>query len=178
MKKALPLPLLLMGIGLLAFSFCLYLERINPHRLAFADVPVEKTTQSSSIKPVAIRIQDISVSLPLVASRVEKNNWEVTSAGVSYIAGSVVPGQKGNSVLYGHNFPSLLGSLYKVKPGEAIQILYADGTKKTFIVNTTIVVSPDQVDILRQSKDTRITLYTCTGWFDTKRFVVVAILAA
>jgi sortase (surface protein transpeptidase) len=49
-----------------------------------------------------------------------------------------------------------------------------DGVKKEFKVEYTATVDPSQTYIIDNTKDTRITLYTCTGFLDSKRFVVVA----
>ncbi|MGB2731849.1 MAG: sortase, partial [Microgenomates group bacterium] len=51
-----------------------------------------------------------------------------------------------------------------------------NGMKRTFIVQVTANVSPDQTNVLKQSHDKRLTLYTCSGFLDTQRFVVVATL--
>ena len=83
----------------------------------------------------------------------------------------------GNSVLYGHNFPSILGSLTKIKPNDKIEIIMSNGEKKIFTVKYTSIVGQDQTHILSQTKDARITVYTCTGFLDTKRFVATAILS-
>ena len=93
---------------------------------------------------------------------------------MSYLATSPLPGHKGNSILYGHNWKSLLLDLPKVKPGQSVFITNHNGTKQRFIVEYTAVVDPSQTYIIDATNDTRITLYTCTGFLDSKRFVVVA----
>lgn len=85
-----------------------------------------------------------------------------------------MPGEPGNSILYGHNWTSLFGNLPKTKPGERVDIGFSDGSMQQFIVEYTSIVSPDEIEIIEQTEDTRITLYTCTGFLDSKRFVVVA----
>ena len=44
------------------------------------------------------------------------------------------------------------------------------------MIEYTQVVTPDQTHILAPSDDRRVTLYTCTGFLDRKRFVVTATL--
>jgi len=68
-----------------------------------------------------------------------------------------------------------LGKLPKVKPGQEITIVFTDGSSKIFTIEYTSVVTPDQTHILNPTADSRITLYTCTGLFDNKRFVVTAV---
>ena len=52
----------------------------------------------------------------------------------------------------------------------------SNGEERNFLVEYTSVVDPNQTYILSQTKDKGITLYTCTGFLDTKRFVVTATL--
>ena len=57
-----------------------------------------------------------------------------------------------------------------------IMVSFTNGQKKLFEVTYTAIVSPSERDILQPSKDKRITIYTCYGFFDEKRFVAVATL--
>lgn len=76
--------------------------------------------------------------------------------------------------MYGHNWTSILGNLPKVKTGDVITVTMHDGKKKDFRIEYTAVVTPDQDYIIDNTNDVRLTLYTCTGFLDSKRFVVVA----
>lgn len=126
--------------------------------------------------PTRITIPSISVELPIVPSKIAKGVWEESTIGVSYIAKSPVPGEIGNSILYGHNWPTLLGDLPKVKPGDKITITYQHEKPRTFTVQFINVVSPSTTSVLLPTTDRRITLYTCTGFLDSKRLIVTAIL--
>jgi LPXTG-site transpeptidase (sortase) family protein len=78
--------------------------------------------------------------------------------------------------LYGHNWSALLGSLPKIKPGDKIKIILSNGQEKNFVVKYTSIVAPSDTKILSDSADSRITLYTCAGFLDSKRFVATALL--
>jgi len=67
-----------------------------------------------------------------------------------------------------------LGNLEKAKSGQVIEIEFKNGEKKHFLIQRLATVWPDQKSVLYPSEDKRITLYTCTGFLDSKRFVVVA----
>jgi len=166
---------ILLGILLLLFGAYLVFERYNPKRLEF-----EKIEQSASfaslLYPQKITIPALSIELGVYPAKITNNSWEATTRGVSYLTSSPVPGEFGNSILYGHNFPNLLGKLPKIKPGDEIVVTLDSGKEKTFVVKYTQVVIPSQTDILKSTGDTRITLYTCTGFLDSKRFVAVALL--
>lgn len=168
----------LFGFGLIAllFSAFLFWERYNPERLSFAvnDYLSQTTGAKATSAPTEIIIPAIKLDLPIIPAKMEKNKWEATTKGISYLSSSPVPGESGNSILYGHNWPNLLGNIVKLKPGQSIQIKYADGRVKDFIIASTVSVSPNDTGILAPSEKPQITLYTCSGFWDRKRFVIVA----
>lgn len=167
---------LTLGLFGLIFSAYLIYERSNPQNLSFK-VNFSEDQKMKAIPyaaPVAINIESQKIELPIIPSEIRNNKWEATKKGVSYLKTSVIPGEIGNSILYGHNWARLLGNLKKVKPGEKIAITYSDGSVKEFLIEYSIEVKPDNEDILQNSLDKRITLYTCSGFLDSKRLVVVA----
>ena len=102
-------------------------------------------------------------------------------------AGTVVPPEKGNAVIYGHstlpqlfnpkNYSQIFATLHTIKVGDAIQTKVNDITY-TYRVNKIIVIEPEDTSVLRQDFDNSyITLITCTPpgtiW---KRLVVRATL--
>lgn len=171
---------LLLGIFSLLLVGALFWQRTNPQKLAF-DYNQNQTiavNSSSNLgyKPVQITIQDLEIDLPIYPAGIKNNQWEATTKGVSYLVSSPLPGEEGNSILYGHNWPNRLGNLKKAKPGQEIKITFDNGETKIFTVESTQIVSPNQSQILDQTPDRRLTVYTCTGFWDSKRFVAVAIL--
>ncbi len=161
-------------LSVLSLIFGLYLVylRYSPRKLAFKTPPV--AVAETSHKPVGLTITSAKIHLPVVLSKIVNNNWEVTTKGVSFLETSEEPGKTGNAVFYGHNWTSLLGNLVSVKPGDSVEVLMDNGEKKNFTVEYTAVVSPNQTQIIEQTHDKRVTIYTCTGFLDSKRFVVVA----
>jgi len=105
------------------------------------------------------------------------DEWETTDKGVSFLDTSAIPGQLGNSIMYGHNWNSLLGNLKNVSPGQKIEIIDKNGLVTEFIVEIVQEVDPSNSDILAPTNDKRLTLYTCSGFLDSKRLVVTAFLA-
>ena len=106
--------------------------------------------------------------------QVVDNRWTISETGVSYLTTSAIPGQVGNSVIYGHNRNEILGDLPQVVDGDPIYVILESGDFVKYQVAETKVIQPSQVEILNQSADSRLTIYTCTGFLDTARFVVVA----
>lgn len=170
--------LIYFGIVCLVFTLWLFWQRHNPQRLAFATSAVELNgSETYSVKtPTELIIPDTKIDLLIVPTKTSEKSWETTNKGVSYLTKSPVPGQLGNSILYGHNWSNLLGNLKLVKPGQIIKIKYSDFSEKQFEVKYKLEVTPDDVSVLDNTEDFRITLYTCSGFFDLKRLVVIAFL--
>jgi len=152
----------------------------DTNRLKFKNYPVAasitQTVAPAKQAQQRIIINDLGINLPLIPARIQNDTWETTNFGASYLISSPTPGETGNSIIYAHNWMSLFGNLTRAKPGEEVDVTAADGSTKKFIIEYTSVVTPDESNILAQTRDKRITLYTCTGFLDSKRFVVVAIL--
>jgi len=156
-------------------SFLLW-QRNDPSRLSFRlNERLASASKSSSTNvPVSISIPALGISLPVYPATIEKGKWQDTKNGVSYLTSSAVPGEAGNTILYGHNWPALLGNLRKIKPGDKILVTLFEKKMQVYTVKYITVVTPDQTHILDATLDKRLTLYTCTGFLDSKRFVVTA----
>ena len=174
MKNIFSKLLLILGFSFLIFAGYLFYLRYSPYPLAFEAKPKNARSEMTKDIPTNILIPSISANLPVIPTTTDAKTWETTTKGVSYLASSPLPGEQGNSVMYGHNWTSILGKLPLVKPGQKIIISMQDGKKKEFKVEYTATVNPDQKSIIDNTNDTRLTIYTCTGFLDTKRFVVVA----
>ncbi len=181
MKKTLSSLLIFLGISLFLVGLYKIWERTNPNRLSFelADFKQAENseTQSTQSYPASIKIPSLSIDLLIYPGEVKDGKWESTKKGISHLKTSPIPGDLGNSILYGHNYPNLLGKLMQIKPNSDIYIYFQDGSYKRFVVEYTQEVGPNQVAILDPSNDVRITLYTCTGFFDARRFAVTAFLS-
>lgn len=169
---------LLAGFGIICFISAAFLfwQRYNPQRLAFAvnDYPGKTTVYDLTSSPVEIIIPAINLDLSIFPAKLQKGKWEATTKGVSWLSSSPIPGTEGNSILYGHNWPNLLGNIPKLKPGQVIKIKFIDGSTKNFVIDSTVSVSPKEVSILAPSQTSQITLYTCTGFLDNQRFIIKA----
>lgn len=174
---------LILGVASLLAAGYLTWQRYTPTRLAFDSMVLPARTSQTEVVPTSIEIEDLALALPIIGneltpskSGLTDNKWPISGSGVVYLTNTPIPGEPGNSVLYGHNWPNILGRLTRIKPGSVISIGFSDGQRRQFIVKYTQEVTPDQTHILAPTDDRRITLYTCTGFFDQKRFVVTAVL--
>lgn len=119
----------------------------------------------------------LSKTLPVYKSTIKNNIWETTDKGVSYLTSSGIPGERGNAVFYGHNLPYLLGDLDSVTIGSYIFFDLGDLRSVRYQVVEKKVVKPSDTSILAPTKDSILTLYTCTGFLDSERLVVIAKLS-
>lgn len=151
--------------------------RYDPNRLAFSNYHYAVNIPVNSKRlPVRITIQSAHIDIPIFPEKIANGIWQTTDNGAAYLATSPIPGTVGNSIIYAHDFASLFGNLVTLRPGEEVTIQFSDRSIEKFTVMDTSIVSPSQSSILAPTKDRRITLYTCTGWFDSRRFVAVAVL--
>lgn len=125
-------------------------------------------------KPVRIYIPKIGKTLDVLPGEVVGNRWTVAENGVSFLMTSATPGNVGNSVMYGHNRRQVLGDLQKVVSGDVVEITMDNGAVYKYGIFETKVIKPTEVEILDNFSDARLTIYTCSGFLDQARFVVVA----
>jgi LPXTG-site transpeptidase (sortase) family protein len=145
-------------------------QRNNPRRLEFENERREDVEQNAEgVLPEELVIERVGIRLPVVVGK-------ITNEGVTYASDSAAVGERGNSIFYGHNWKSLLGELKRVVPGDEIEIVMADGSRKKFKVEYVQEVSPKEASVLEKTEDKRMTLYTCSGFLDRRRLVVTAFL--
>ena len=135
---------------------------------ATAPVPVDNSTG----RIIRIGIAAINVDAPVV----QGDDWEALKTGVGLNAGSGIPGKSGNVILSGHNdiFGQVFRDLDRLVPGDGI-VLLTEKNAYTYIVTGTQIVQPSQVEVMRQTEDSTLTLISCYPYLvDTQRIVVSA----
>jgi LPXTG-site transpeptidase (sortase) family protein len=98
--------------------------------------------------------------------------WPLSDSNPTYLETSGTPGQSGNIIIYGHNTPSIFHDLHKVKEGSVVTLTTNSDQTLSYKIDNIKQVFPQDVEILRQGSEERITLFTCTGLFDSMRLVV------
>lgn len=152
------------------FGTGLYIQTIIPTSID----PLDAKESVDSKYPKTIVINAISVNLPIIPASRSNGKFETTKNGVTYLTDSVLPSQTGNSVFYGHNWPNLLGSLKNAKRGDTIELKYSNGEVKIFTVDL-ITESPAKYAKVSLASDQKVlTIYTCSGFLDSKRIIVTA----
>ncbi len=132
-----------------------------------------------------LTIPTIGAEVPVVF---EKGiaEWQIQTAlrsGVVHYAGSVNPGDTGNVVIFGHSsgqswapgkYKFVFTLLDKLKTGD---VIYVDnlGTRYTYQVHSSQVVTPGDIGVLKSGSDHELTLITCTPvGTSTNRLVIHA----
>lgn len=177
MEKAqsVKLPLFLLIISLvLIFSGLGLIFLSSVGHLRDSDSSGKQVFEVRQDKPVMLYIPKIAKTLSIADGEVVGNRWSVSETGVSYLVTSALPGTFGNSVLYGHNRQDILGNLPKVTIGDDIYVVAESGEVIKYEVFERKEIQPTQVEILNDVGDSRLTIYTCSGFLDQARFVVVA----
>ena len=123
--------------------------------------------------PVFIKIDSVKVNLPVIESSIVNGVWQIPSEGAGHLSSSSDIGL-GNMVIYAHNKNSLFGPIRWIKKDSLIEIIGQDGKPYHYQVTETRVVNPDRIEYVLPKAEEILTLYTCTGLFDSKRFIVLA----
>lgn len=101
--------------------------------------------------------------------------WSVSDTKVTYLLGSARPGEPGNIILYGHNKREILGNIRALKGGERVTMRTSDGNDHIYTVISTKEVDPSDVSLLSPTTTEILTMYTCSGFWDSQRFIVRAV---
>ena len=126
-------------------------------------------TFENADSPVRITVGETGIDVPVR----EAPNYSFSDSQAIFINTSQKIGT-GNSVIYAHNWNSLFGKLGKVKMGNIVTVYLENGQEIKYQINQKHVVPPETLEILALTNDSRLTLFTCTGFLDKDRLVVVA----
>ncbi|OGI37252.1 MAG: hypothetical protein A2612_03680 [Candidatus Moranbacteria bacterium RIFOXYD1_FULL_44_12] len=120
-----------------------------------------------------IAISKVGLDLPVQTVAIKNGVWEVPQFAVGHLNQSAkING--GNIVLYAHNTKHLFGPIRWLVVGDEIILTGIDGRGYKYQVSEMITVKPNVVDYVLPTDSERLTLFTCTGIFDSQRFIVVA----
>ena len=136
--------------------------------------PKKEVSLHSKPNPARIIISGVKIDLPVIEGKIVDGVWETTEEGVSHLDISGNPGENGNIVIYGHNKKVLFGSLPYVSMGARVKIISEDGTEYDYKVYEKKEVAATDVSIAYATPSEVLTLYTCDGPLDGKRFVLLA----
>lgn len=186
------LPILLILAGVLLILFPRFLE-ISSRGQFFSpkssEVTAKKTPANSAgpfkidsnllskkdpvEQPLRIVVPNHKLDLPIVEAKVIDGFWEISETTASHGIGSANPGENGNIVIFAHARDNLFGQIKDIKDGEEIYILTKDRWFKYEVIETKFV-DPNQVEVIAPTPKETLTLFTCSGFLDSKRLIVKA----
>lgn len=131
-------------------------------------------TAATSVIPgdPTISIPKINVFSPVVyePSITEANVQKALESGVVHYGNTPLPGQPGNSVIFGHssndwwepgNYKFIFGLLDKLAPGDRLSVDY-QSRRYIYEVTNIKIVAPTDVSVLNPTTEPTLTLITCT----------------
>jgi len=174
-KLALGVSLVLTGILLIGSG---QEKKVSNSSDTFAQEPVKiegfvSEEENESLVPKRILIPDIDIDLEVGRSKVIGGYWEVFSDKAGWGEGSGLAGREGNQVIFAHAREGLFLPLRSIKPGAKIYVL-TDSSWFNYEVAEIKEVTPSQIEVITPTPDETLTLYTCSGFGDSMRLIVIA----
>jgi LPXTG-site transpeptidase (sortase) family protein len=139
-------------------------------QFSYAQLSVKLNNHS----PVRLIIPILRMNLPIIDSVMENNHWQISLTDVNHMATSGNPGENNNIVIYGHNKWEILGKLQNLEIGSQIDIKTLDGNIYTYVVFDKKEVNQYAVGYIKPTNIEMLTIFTCSGWFDSKRLIIQA----
>ena len=149
----------------------------QPQPLNIDVPPGDNGSHDLKRSPVKLLIPTLNVSAPVEALGVTRDYALEAPAGVSNVAWyrlGAIPGNPGDAIISGHRgypggVPAVFNNLGRLKPGDELDVLLADGSTVRFAVDR--IFSTPSKDIpagfFATDGPARLTLVTCTGQFRT-----------
>lgn len=142
--------------------------------LSFSKSPVALQDVHTQPNPKRIIIKDIKIDLDITEGRIVSGIWEISDKNATHLNISANPGENGNVIIYGHNKKVIFGSLPYLRVGSTVEIVTDDQKSHLYKVTKKETVKPDNVSFIQPTDHEALTIYTCTGLLDSKRFVAIA----
>lgn len=161
-KTVVPTALMLVGLVLLLYVAVQYGTMYREQR-RLADQWQQQNaspTQAGSVQPVADQLTKVTIpKINLDAIVVEGTGRKQLLLGPGHMTDTPAPGEAGNSVITGHR-DTFFRHIYELNKGDNIQVR-RNGRLFTYEVTGKKVVEPEDLSVLKQSSDKRLTLITC-----------------
>jgi len=167
---------LLMSFASLAFSGFLFLRRfsVSPIDTQLLPQAQAEVAPAKDVLPIEFVMPNQRIDLSVIPAQIQDQEWQLSNHGVSLLQTALPAAADRGLIMYGHNWRSVLANLHQAKIGEKIHLIYADGNVVEYTIQSMIIVSPKQLDVLNMAKADTLLVYTCTGFLDSERLVVLA----
>lgn len=167
---------LLIGIGLVFISLAVAWKINRSNILGFdgSTFAIATPAPQPISNPVTIAFPDLNLELGVTEAKITDGTWEISNTGASHWENSADPGQAGNIVIYGHNLNHLFGPIQDLTKDGTIILTNEQGVVTTYKIEKTVTVEPTEIEYVLPTDQETLTVYTCTGFLDSKRFIVIA----
>lgn len=162
----------LMGIGAFILIGTIFLTQIA-YLVPDQQTVVLSKELSNDVYPTYLQIGQTNFEIE--KGTFKYGLWPLSDTKPVYLESSGTPDQIGNIVIYGHNTPKVFGNLNSLKEGSEVMLTTNSHQTLIYKIDSIKKVFPQDVEILQQGSEERITLFTCTGLFDSMRLVVSGI---
>ena len=174
-KVGLGIALIALGI-IFVFGGAGLFKRTNSETFASEPVRIEGfVADEASLEKVPQRIilPELSIDLTVKNSELINGYWQVFTDAAGWGEGSGLPGEPGNQVIFAHARRGLFLPLRDVEIGNKVYVLSKEKWYQ-YEVKEIKQVLPTQVEVIAPTEDETLTLYTCSGFADSKRLIVIA----
>lgn len=158
--------LIVLGIFLI-FVFGLWRYH-NLRILSFSYQPAVNQVESIGFTPKHIKAYPVGVDVDILQAVIVDGIWPVFPNSAGFVTNG------NNLIVYGHNKDQIMGPIRYIKNDAVVTLTDSSGGEHEYKVEKTDTVDPDNLMYLQKTDDETLTIYTCTGFWDTKRFIVVA----
>lgn len=164
------------GLGLILAGILLLsifgIWRIRELRLSFKGNLPKSVSSESQIS--RIKIDKVKLDLAVEPAIINNGVWPIAENNASHWVSSANPGEGGNIVIYGHNKTKVFGPIRWLNLGDKIELTDKQGQVYEYKVSETVTVKPEEIKYVGPTNTETLTLYTCTGWWDSQRYIVSA----
>lgn len=160
-KEVLPPALMVVGAVLLLYVLLQYgTMYTEQHRLSTQWEQQNRTTAREWVRPVSEGLTRVTIpKINLDAVVVEGTGRKELLLGPGHMLETPAPGEAGNAVITGHR-DTFFRHLYELSTGDEIEIR-RNRKLYTYQVTGKKIVQPEDISVIRQSPDKRLTLITC-----------------
>jgi sortase A len=144
-------------------------QHLQPLVQSLANIPIPTPGPEQAVR---IQIPAIHVDAPVV----QGDGWEQLKKGVGQHIGTFNPGEEGNIVLSAHNdiFGEIFRDLDKLQPGDIITLFTSQRTY-TYVITSSKIVEPTQVEVMAQTTTATLTLVSCYPYrVDDMRIAIIS----
>jgi LPXTG-site transpeptidase (sortase) family protein len=123
--------------------------------------------------PFKVIVPSLGIDINVKEANVVKGFWEVFPEDAGWGKGSAYPEDKGNTVIFAHAREGMFLPLKKAKIGLSVYVITKDKWYQ-YVINEIREVQPSQTEVIAATDSSVLTLYTCSGFSDSKRLIVIA----